>query len=531
MPSPVDLQLLDLSLAWRRSVRDLEKRRAFVRHPFLDSLIDSDIERWLGDLGDLITSGRFAPSPCATVSVPKPYGHVRPGSVLQIQDQVVYNALVQALRPQLAQHIATPTASDYSYRLRSSAASVEWFESWFRHARALDRDSIADIDSGCTWVVVADIAGYYENIDLSTLRSDLNALDGPETVVTLLHELVMRWPRVQRRGLPQGYSPSDLLAKLYLASVDSTLTAEGFHHRRWVDDFRIFCRSESEARKALVLLAETLGRRGLVLQSAKSRILPGSEARAAFSLVQEQLGPVEAAVAAALLAGGHGTPSHIPPWEVDAILAFHGDEATVAVLRAALIQHFGPGAQSFNKSLFRYIVRRLQSARDATLAALIVGWLRAAPEEFDTIAAFCAATDSVSLFEDEFLRLESEGLLPYPYAAYQLFRWRVRLDIPLSPALRALARRYAISNPPDGFARAAARALLGRHGDSSDLEALEAAYPNAGSDLERSEIVCAISRMEAGRRNALYGRASGDGALAALAVRMSRSGPVRFDAS
>ncbi len=531
MPSAINPQSLDLPLAWRRAVRDLSERRAFVRHPFLDTLVASDLNRWLNDLASAIADGRYAPSSCGLVFVPKPHGHVRPGAVLQLQDQVVYNALLEALRPQLAAHPALGAAApDYSHHLRADAISDEWFEPFFARWQAFDRDSISSIDAGASWVVVADIAGYYENIDLYTLRSDLNALNADSSVVGLLHELLMRWPRVQRRGLPQGYSPSDLLAKLYLASVDATLTAEGFIHRRWVDDFRIFCTSEADGRRALVLLSETLGRRGLLLQSSKSKVTPGASARAAFSVVQNQLAPVQAAVAAALLAGVDSAPSYLPPWQVDAVLAAHGDAATLAVLKETFMQHFGSTAAEFHKTLFRYVVRRLGAARDASLAGAIVAWLRRAPEEFDTIATYCEDTGTVDVFETEFLRLEGEGLLPYPYLLYQYFRWRVRIEHPLSPAVRTLVRRCGVSAPSDGFVRAAARALLGRLGDPSDLEALEAAYSNAGSVLERAELVCVLTRMESARRNALFGRAAGDGALPAAAVRMARAGQVRFDA-
>jgi hypothetical protein len=448
MQTALDPQLLDLGLAWRRAVRDLSARRVFVRHPFLDILVGADLARWLNELAGALADGSYAPSACGLVLVPKPNGHVRPGAVLQLEDQVVYNALLGALRLHLVAHPALGASpADYSYHLLDTATSDEWFQPFFSRWQALDRDSIASIDAGAHWVVVADIAGYYESIDLYTLRSDLNALNGDSGVVGLLHELLMRWPRVQRRGLPQGYSPSDLLAKLYLASVDSTLAAEGYTHRRWVDDFRIFCTSEADARRALVLLSETLGRRGLLLQSSKSKILPAAQARAAFSVVQNQLALVQAAVAAALLAGTHGAPSHLPPWQVDAVLAANGDAATLAVLQGAFTQHFGSTSTEFHKSLFRYVIRRLGAARDASLASQIVAWLRRVPEEFDTIGAYCEDTNTVDIFETELLRLHGEGLLPYPYLLYQYLRWRVRINQPLSPAVRTLVRRWGVSAP------------------------------------------------------------------------------------
>lgn len=78
--------------------------------------------------------------------------------------------------------------------------------------------------------------------------------------------------------------------------------------------------------------------------------------------------------------------------------------------------------------------------------------------------------------------------------------------------------------------RAIARAVLGKLGDTADLESLEAAYANAESQIEKAELVCALQRMEPGRRNALYGRAAGDGELPSQAVRAARGSHIAWTA-
>ena len=97
---------------------------------------------------------------------------------------------------------------------------------------------------------------------------------------------------MEKRGLPQGYSASDVLAKAYLHPVDQSLAGRGYTHVRWVDDFRIFVRNKEEGRLVLLLLAEQLGRRGLVLQSAKTKIVAAQDARTHFGAVRDLLDPV-----------------------------------------------------------------------------------------------------------------------------------------------------------------------------------------------------------------------------------------------
>jgi hypothetical protein len=531
VPQSIPSDQLDLALAWRRAIEDLAARRAFVRHPFLDSLIATDVDSWLTNLSQQLTTGTFRPASCRIVPIPKPLGQIRPGADLRLIDQVVYAALLQAMREPVTSALGSSAGSvDYSYQLRSDPAHVEWFEPFFPRWQAFDRDSVQAIDDGAQFVVVADVAGYYENIDLNTLRSDLNGLAVDAAPLSLLMECLHRWARVQRRGVPQGHGPSDILAKLYMRAVDLTLVAEGFQHRRWVDDVRVFCRTLAEARKALVLLSDALGRRGLVLQSNKSNILDGEVARAKFSMVRTLLDPINANVALQLRADGGSEPSYLPPWEVDAALSAAGAEGAAEVLRTAFRTYFlTPGAE-FNKSLFHYLLRRLAAAHDRTYGSEIIALLRVLPEEFDYIAAYCSAVQLEEAFEAEFLASYDEHLLPYPFVTYQFLRWRIRQERPLSTHLKTFSRTHAFQASNAWFVRSLCRALLGKLGDPTDLEQLEAAYPDAQSSVERAEILCCVQRMEVGRRNALFGRAAGDGLLASRAVRLARAGTINWHA-
>ena len=74
-------------------------------------------------------------------------------------------------------------------------------------------------------------------------------------VVALLSTCLNRWSSGNGRGIPQGISASDILGKVYLNSIDLALRELGFVHLRYVDDIRIFCQNEVEAKIALLKLA------------------------------------------------------------------------------------------------------------------------------------------------------------------------------------------------------------------------------------------------------------------------------------
>src|SRR5262249_6160713 len=153
------------------------------------------------------------------------------------------------------------------------------FKAWQNFGRAstlfLDDDA-ADV----AYVAFTDLAAFYEQIDQQTLISDLRGLSCDGEVLRLLTECLKRWSAVPGRGLPQNCEASDVLTKVYMNTIDQTLAAQGHHHVRYSDDARFFCKDEVQAQNALVHLARLARRRGLVLQSGKSEILPADDARA-----------------------------------------------------------------------------------------------------------------------------------------------------------------------------------------------------------------------------------------------------------
>ena len=138
---------------------------------------------------------------------------------------------------------------------------------------AFRRKSLSLVDEGYSHVVLTDISAFYEHIDIDTLISDLGTLDCPKDAVTQLRVLLEKRAQIDARGIPQGYSASDVLSKVYLHVVDVRLRQDGYVHCRYSDDIRVFCRSRAQARRSLLELGRILRRRGLSLQSAKTDIV------------------------------------------------------------------------------------------------------------------------------------------------------------------------------------------------------------------------------------------------------------------
>jgi hypothetical protein len=287
------VEKLDLELAWRRVKNDLQTGRVFVHTPYERELIEAGQPEWLADLQAKIASG-YRPRSTLVADIPKGNGAVRPAALLCLEDRVVYATTVGAMLPSINAGLRWSQGRvDFSYRLSESPRRVEWSASAFVGWSAFRKASIEQIDNGAAHAVLTDITGFYENIDLDVLFSDLRSLGCDASVVQLLQTCLYRWCIVPGRGVPQGVSPSDILAKVYMNPIDQTVTDMGINYIRYVDDMRIFAMGVPACKKALMFLTQALRRRGLNLQSAKTVILPSAIARTKIEGIAPIIGAVQ----------------------------------------------------------------------------------------------------------------------------------------------------------------------------------------------------------------------------------------------
>ncbi|MEX5216885.1 MAG: RNA-directed DNA polymerase [Nitrospira sp.] len=122
-------------------------------------------------------------------------------------------------------------------------------------------------------VLVADIADFFPRLYFHPLENALKNATAKKDHVKAILRLLKSWNGNVSYGIPVGQTASALLAETAIADIDSYLDSEGAVFCRYVDDFRIFCRSERDAYKWLSLLAKILfDAHGLTLQQIKTKI-------------------------------------------------------------------------------------------------------------------------------------------------------------------------------------------------------------------------------------------------------------------
>ena len=520
---------LDLELAWKRVLWDHADGRTFFVPPFLRQVIADDLESWLDDVRLAVQADAYQPSALRTLEVPKPRGAIRPGCVLTLRDHTVYSALLQCCRPEVQDELAWgDPPPDFAYRFHDDVQDASWFKPFFSHWRAFDKQSIEALNNGAQWVVTADVAGYYELIDLHLLRSDLRALDVDKEVLNLLFRCLHRWSETEKRGVPQGHSPSDILAKLYLNSVDRSLRAAGFIHYRWVDDFRIFAENRAEARRALLLLTGLLRSKGLVLQSTKTRILHADEARPKFRGIHAVIEPIRDRVEAQILQLLDGAELSLTTAQIDRYLGQRAGADSLPVLEEAYRAHV-QNCEFFDKTAFRFLLNRLGSAGSEFAWRHAMDQFVDRPEETGAALEYARRLDRVADAESALVAfLQSEDCV-YDYQVYQALSWRMSIEGAPSEEFMGFVRRVVFGGQAPWYVRAVAMAIIGKCGSPADLERLISTYGDAGSEDQRVGIIAASTRFERGRRNAFLGHASGDGEMCAGAARLVRAEEIRWE--
>jgi hypothetical protein len=504
---------LDLGLAWARLKFD-RPDRVFLTDPFQEGIAQADLEGFLGEIRQRVVAG-YAPSGCLVCPWPKGNWQLRPGAALALDDEVLLNALSGLFYPQIEGALRWAQGNaDISYQLVTRHNATRWVHRGFPIWRQWREKSIELLRPDVTHVLFVDIANFYENIDLRTLGSDLAALDTAEHARNLLIQCLYRWADSRGRGVPQGYTAVDILAKVYLHSIDQTLQAEGYSCLRYVDDLRIFCTSELDCRRALARISELLRLRGLNVHSTKTFIATREKALEVIdgiTPIVEQIAGELAEEVRALAGAGYGTVA-----DLERLTAANADNAPREVLETAFTDQILAAAK-FNKTLFHYVLTRLAATGSDIALDYCLDALGERPEETDAILKYLSKFNLTEAQHAQvFDYLESPTAI-YDYQAFAVLRHYYEHRL-FPVRCIAFARTCVRDAARPIWVKSYAAAILGDAGTAADWENLRALYDGVGNVAFQSVIICSCRRIERGRRNAWYGHLRNEGAWQRRAV-------------
>ena len=248
-----------LAIAWQHVRRN--KGAAGVDGQSVERFLQQS-ERYLQELHTNLKDGSYQPSPVKRVEIPKGDGRTRPLGIPTVKDRIVQAALKMVIEP-----IFEVQFRPGSYGFRPG-----------RRCKDALREVERLLQEGYTWVVDADLKGYFDSIPHDRLMALVAGPISDSRVLSLiasfLRQDVMteaaRWTATT--GTPQGAVLSPLLANLYLHPLDCLMESGGWRMVRYADDFVILCRTEAEAVEALQQITVWVAANGLTLHPEKTRV-------------------------------------------------------------------------------------------------------------------------------------------------------------------------------------------------------------------------------------------------------------------
>jgi RNA-directed DNA polymerase len=225
-------------------------------------------EEHLQRLHRQLWQGTYEPLPVRRTWIDKPgSSEKRPLGIPAVRDRIVQTALRMALEP-----IWEARFAEHSYGFRPGRGCKDAL----RRVEEL-------LKAGFTWVVDADLKGYFDSIPHNRLLVEVKQCVSDGRVLQLieayLNAKVMDGLQeiTPELGTPQGAVISPLLANIYLDELDHTMAQAGFAMLRYADDFVILCRTQAEAERALALARQWVESRGLILHPDKTRLVDATQ--------------------------------------------------------------------------------------------------------------------------------------------------------------------------------------------------------------------------------------------------------------
>jgi hypothetical protein len=246
-----------------------------------------------------ILSSSYRPRRALQVRLEKSSGICRRLDIPSPEDALILQTIVNVLEPVIRKNAPSKNAI-YSRSHSTPKNASQLDETFSYHPLALwieFQKRIVDFIDDCPFVVVTDIANFYDSMPLRQLRNVIASMGVFEESLIdflffMLEEFLWRPDYLPSSGvgLPQlNFDAPRLLAHCYLFEADAKVVSQvGSNFARWSDDINFGVQTEHDARKVLGKLDDILHTRGIRLNIGKTRILNAADGAVHFEIIENR---------------------------------------------------------------------------------------------------------------------------------------------------------------------------------------------------------------------------------------------------
>ena len=286
-----------MSRAWRATVRTgLRRQPLSDLHDFLD--VHRNLTPYLEALRSEVLSGQYRPSPPEITLLEKRGGIPRRLVLPSAADAILLQTLVNVLEKEIKADQPHPNAYYSQSHAPPTTEEVDgtfaypWWILWPRF-----QERIWQFARSYNYVVITDLANYFDSIPLAALRNRIASLgDFGENVLNFLFFLLdaFTWRPYYMPasgvGLPQlNFDAPRLLAHAYLFPIDTHLQGNtNIEFVRWMDDINCGVPDQRTAHRLLRDLEINLNSLGIKLNPGKTLVLNAKDVFAHFWIHENQ---------------------------------------------------------------------------------------------------------------------------------------------------------------------------------------------------------------------------------------------------
>lgn len=232
----------------------------------------------LDDLRDRLKRRIYEPSHATKIYFPKGSGILRPYSILTVEDQIVYQSLINVVAEKLIKRMENKYFKEVFGHLYAGKKSAFFYRKWTSGYKKLNEACRKAFNDGFVYGASFDLTACYDSLDHGVLRHFLSKIGCDEEFSHHLTDCLSRWTATNHRiyhhhGIPQGPLASGLLSEVVLRHFDIQRgSTRQVRYLRYVDDIRLYANSSDALRRMLVKLDMLSKDIGLFPQSSKIHI-------------------------------------------------------------------------------------------------------------------------------------------------------------------------------------------------------------------------------------------------------------------